>query len=123
MGKHTHDRGRRHVYPVLYRSMRILEGISAFLLLLSIMAFAMYLLGNYQQFLPESQLLLLGILRIVSALCAFATAYYAVALGIWMISRRHLLLGRIVYAVLVVTFAVIATLSSHLVTVLIQPVT
>lgn len=102
--------------------MRILEGISAFLLLLSIIALFMYLLGNYQQFLPDSQLLLLGILRVASALCAFATVYYAVALVIWMISRRHILVGRIIYAVVAVAFAVIATLSSHLVTVIIQPV-
>ncbi len=117
-----HHRGRRHLYPVLYRSMRILEGISAFLLLLSIIAFSMYLLGNYQRFLPESQQLLLGILRVTSALCAFATVYYAIALVTWMVSRRHILLGRIIYAVVAVTFAVIATLSSHLVTVIIQPV-
>jgi hypothetical protein len=102
--------------------MRILEGISAFLLLLSIIAFSMYLLGNYQRFLPESQQLLLGILRVTSALCAFATVYYAIALVTWMVSRRHILLGRIIYAVVAVTFAVIATLSSHLVTVIIQPV-
>ena len=102
--------------------MRILEGISAFLLLLSIIALSMYLLGNYQQFLPDSQLLLLGILRVTSALCAFATVYYAGALVVWMISRRHILVGRIIYAVVAVSFAVIATLSSHLVTVIIQPV-
>lgn len=114
-------RSRRH-YPVLYRSMRILEGISAFLLLLSIIVLSMYLLGNYQQFLPESQLLLLGILRVISGLCAFASLYYGVALVIWMISRRHLLPGRLVYAVAALSFAVTVSLSAHLVTVLIQPV-
>lgn len=114
-------RRRRH-YPVLYRSMRILEGISAFLLLVSIIVLSMYLLGNYQQFLPESQLLLLGILRVTSGLCAFASLYYGVALGIWMVSRRYLLVGRIVYAIVALTFAVAVSLSSHLVTVLIQPV-
>jgi hypothetical protein len=102
--------------------MRILEGISAFLLLLSIIVLSMYLLGNYQQFLPESQLLLLGILRVISGLCAFASLYYGVALVIWMISRRHLLPGRLVYAVAALSFAVTVSLSAHLVTVLIQPV-
>jgi hypothetical protein len=102
--------------------MRILEGVSAFLLLLSFIVLAMYLLGNYQQFLPESQRLLLGILRVSGALCAFATLYYLGALVIWMVSRRHLLFGRLIYAAVAITFAVIITLSSHLVTVLIQPV-
>lgn len=116
------SRGRRHLYPVLYRSMRILEGVSTFLLFVSVIVLSMYLLGNYQQFLPESQLLLLGILRVSSALCAFVTLYYTVALVVWMISRRHLLLARLAYASLALAFALVVTLSSHLVTVLIQPV-
>jgi hypothetical protein len=114
---------RPHHYPVLYRSMRILEGISVFLLLLSLIVLSMYLLGNYQRFLPESQLLLLGILRVTSALCGFATLYYAAALVGWMISRRHVLAGRLIYVAVATAFALAVSLGAHLITVLIRPVT
>ncbi|MFP3958726.1 MAG: hypothetical protein ACLFUX_01020 [Spirochaetaceae bacterium] len=115
-------RRRRHDYPVLYRSMRILEAASVFLLLLSVIVLGVYLLGNYQRFLPESQRMLLAVLRVSSALCAFATIYYGGALVVWMITRRHVLLGRLLYAVAATAFAVLMSLSAHLVTVLIQPV-
>ncbi|MFO8064339.1 MAG: hypothetical protein ACQETQ_00380 [Spirochaetota bacterium] len=113
---------RPHHYPVLYRSMRILEALSVFLLLVSAIVMGMYLLGNYQRFLPSSQLMLLAILRVTSALCGFATVYYAVALVAWMVSRRHILLGRLVYAAVATVFSLLLSFSAHLVTVVIQPV-
>lgn len=114
---------RHHHYPTLYRSMRILEGMSVFLLALSAIVMGIYLLGNYQSFLPDSQLMLLAILRVTSALCGFATVYYGVALIVWMVTRRHILLGRLVYAVIAGVFALLLSLSAHLVSVIIQPVT
>jgi hypothetical protein len=64
----------------------------------------------------------LGILRITSGLCGFVTVYYGVALVAWMVSRRHVLVGRLIYAATATVFAVGLSLSSHFVTVLIQPV-
>lgn len=116
------DAHRPHHYPVLYRSMRITEGISVFLLSLSVIVLGMYLLGNYQQFLPQSQLLLLDVLRVSSALCGFATLYYGVMLVVWMVSRRHLLIGRLVYVVFATVFSLAMSLGAHLVTVIIRPV-
>lgn len=79
--------------------MRTLEGVSLFFCFFMLLVFALYLMGNMQNFLDRSQHMLLELLEYLALLCAFSTLYYLVMLTIWMIRRRFFVLPRLVYSV------------------------
>lgn len=56
-------------------------------------------MGNYQEFLDQSQTLLLQVVFFLSLLCAGTGAFYLVSLTAWMIQRRHFLILRVLYGV------------------------
>jgi len=102
--------------------MRIFEGFSVFFFIGMLLVLSTFLLGNFQEFLERSQLMLLGILRVTSLLCVLSSAYYGASLVIWMIRRRKLLLVRLVYDVFSVAIGVVVAFGANALTVLIAPV-
>lgn len=82
---------------VLYRTMRILEGANVFFLLALLLVTGLFVLGNFQEFQDRSQLMLLGMASVLSMLCIASGVSYAVALVIWMVRRRHLMMLRLLY--------------------------
>ena len=86
-----------------YRNMRLLESISAFFFFCSLAVAGLFVLGNVQEFMDSTQMLLLSILRVSGLLCALTGVYYTVSLIFWMINRRKFLVGRFVYAVVATT--------------------
>ena len=92
---HHHSHGR----SLLSVFLRIVESLTVFLLVLALLALSLYLIGNYQSFLDSTQRLLLTLLRASGGICAVAALHYTVLLIVWTISRRHLLLGRMIFGV------------------------
>lgn len=80
--------------------MRLLEGANVFFLLSIILFVGLFVLGNNQEFLDSSQLMLLGLISVASSLCVASGICYLVALGIWMIRRHHFMGLRVLYGVL-----------------------
>ena len=80
-----------------------------------ILVVALYWIGNYQDFLSESQRMLLAIAEVSGLLCALTSAYYLILLSVWMIRRRFLVLPRIFYAVsAIILGGLLASASSFL---------
>ena len=106
----------------LYRSMRLLESFTGFFFACSLVVLGMFLLGNYQEFLDQTQTLLLSILRICGLLCALTGIYYTGSLLLWMIRRRRFLLIRVIYALIATSAGIALTLGVTFLTVLLAPV-
>ncbi len=102
--------------------MRLLEGMTAFFFVCSFVVLGLYLLGNYQEFLDDTQTLLLRILRIVGLLCALTGGYYTVTLLMWMVRRHRLLLFRFIYGLLATSIGLALSLSVTFLSVLLAPV-
>lgn len=115
-------RHKRHRGSVLYRTMRLLEGMTAFFFVGSLVVLGLYLLGNYQEFLDDTQTLLLGILRVAGLLCALTGAYYTVTLILWMIRRHRFLPFRFLYALLATSVGLALSLAVTFLSVLLAPV-
>lgn len=115
-------RHKRHRGSVLYRNMRLLEGMTAFFFVCSLVVLGLYLLGNYQEFLDDTLNLLLGILRLAGLLCALTGAYYTVTLLLWMIRRHRFLLFRFIYALAATSTGLVLSLSVTFLSVLMAPV-
>lgn len=92
---HHHSHGR----SLLSVFLRIVESLTVFVLVLALLALSLYLIGNNQSFLDSTQRLLLTLLRASGGICAVAALYYTVITAVWSISRRHLLLGRMIFGV------------------------
>ncbi|MFP4510081.1 MAG: hypothetical protein ACLFNQ_08110 [Spirochaetaceae bacterium] len=84
---------------ISFHVMRVLESASLFLVSFSLSVGALYIIGNYQNFLDRSQFMLLRVLRTGSLLSVLVTSYYLLVLTIWMYRRRFLILPRILYAI------------------------
>ncbi len=98
------DHRRHSGRSFLTASLRIIESLTGFLLILSLLALSLYVIGTFQEFLPSTQLLLLTLLRSAGGLCAVAAVYYMVLAGIWSARRRHLLLFRLSFGLLATVF-------------------
>jgi uncharacterized membrane protein len=92
-------------HSLLYRIMRLLEGANLFFLLTVLLLAALLALGNFQEFLDSSQLMLLGLLSLASMLGVASGICYIVALVIWMIRRHRLMILRFAYGVVATTIA------------------
>ena len=102
--------------------MRILEGANVFFLFALLLVAGLFVLGNFQEFLDESQLLLLQAASVLSMLCIASGVSYAVALVIWMIRRRHLMLLRLIYGILATVVASAAAVAGGALEALVRPV-
>ncbi len=106
----------------LYRNMRLLESITGFFFSCSLVVLGLFLLGNYQEFLDQTQMLMLSILRMCGLLCALTGVYYSGSLLLWMIRRRRFLLLRVLYALIATTSGIVLTLGVTFLTVMLAPV-
>jgi hypothetical protein len=66
-----------------------------FFVLAILLVSAVFVLGNYQEFLLESQLLLLQLISAAGILGVGSGLWYVSALVIWMIRRRHAMVLRL----------------------------
>ena len=95
---------------VLFRTVRIVSTSHIFFLFAILITAGLFVLGNFQEFLDESQLLLLQLLSACGILCAASGIWYIVSLSIWMIRRGHLMLLRAFVALVSTTTGVAAVL-------------
>ena len=102
--------------------MRLLEGANVFSLLSLAMVTGLFVLGNYQEFLDESQLMLLDLLSLLAMFGVASGLCYMVALVIWMIRRRHAMLFRFVYAVVATLIAAVAAVAGGALESFVRPV-
>lgn len=109
-------------HPTFYRSLRTLEGATAFLLLFLLFVLGLFFLGNYQEFLDSSQTMLLAVLRLVSLLCALVAVYYTAGLVVWMVRRGRFLAGRTILGAASIVLGFGLSLGVNLVLVLLAPV-
>jgi len=72
----------------------------------------LFVLGNFQEFLDQSQLLLLRFLSAAGILCAASGLWYVISLTVWMIRRRHLMLLRLLASLVSTTIGVSAVLGA-----------
>lgn len=108
-------------HRLLFRTLRIVETGNVFSFLASLLVLGLFLIGNYQEFLDTSQFMLLDILAITSIVCVFTGLYYMVTLVMWMVRRRHLVLLRLLYALLATAVGVVLTVTLSLLSALAAP--
>jgi hypothetical protein len=88
--------------------MRLLEGANLFSLLSLLLSAGLFVLGNYQEFLDSSQLLLLRVLSTSSMLCIASGVCYVVTLVIWMFRRGHFMVFRLLYGMVASVAGIVA---------------
>lgn len=117
-------RAWRHVLGVIfYRNLRVLEGLTLLFFSSCLLILGMFILGSFQQFLPETQLMLLTLLRISSFLSVVSNLYYVLLLVAWMMRRRRFAIPRLLIAVLGTAVGVALFLGVRLLSVFLEPVT
>lgn len=90
-------RGQRN--SVLFRTIRLLEGVNAFAFAGTVLVAGLFALGNYQEFLDGSQSMLLILVSFLSLLAVATGLSYVGSLIIWMIRRRRTLILRLLYGI------------------------
>lgn len=108
---------------IFYRNLRVLEGLTVLFLSASFLILGMFVLGSFQQFLPETQLMLLTLLRVASFLSVVSNLYYALLLLAWMIRRRRFAIPRLLLALAGTAVGAALFLGVRLLTVFLEPVT
>ena len=107
---------------ILYRTIRVLEGTSVFGLTSLLLVGALFVLGNYQQFLDTSLMLLLRLMSALSLLCVASGACYVVGLLVWMIRRRHVMVVRLLYGLVATAVGAAGAIGTGLLQAMAQPV-
>jgi hypothetical protein len=82
----------------------------------------MFILGSFQEFLPETQLMLLAMLRVASFLSVVSNLYYMLLLIAWMIRRRRFAVPRLLLALFGTGFGAALFLAVRLLSVFLEPV-
>jgi hypothetical protein len=107
---------------ILYRTVRVLEGASFFSVAALLLVSALFILGNYQEFLDSSLDLLLRVMSGLSLVTIASGACYFAGLVAWMARRRHLMLLRAVYGIVAVAVGAAGSVSTGLLQALTQPI-
>lgn len=107
---------------VLYRTMRLLEGANVFCLMSLLLVAGLFVLGNFQEFLDQSQLMLLSIVSVLSVLCIASGFCYVIALTIWMVRRRRSMMLRLFYGLLSTLMGGIAAAIAGALETIVRPV-
>lgn len=116
-------RAWRHVLGVIfYRNLRVLEGLTLLFFSSCLLILGMFILGSFQQFLPETQLMLLTLLRVASFLSVVSNLYYLLLLVAWMMRRRRFAIPRLLIALLGTTVGAALFLGVRLLSVFLEPV-
>lgn len=96
-------RSSKHVHrprKQLFRTVRIVGSANAFFFVATLLVLGLFIMGNYQEFLDSSQVLLLQVLFFSGLLTLSTGLFYVVSLVTWMISRRRLVIVRLLYGLL-----------------------
>lgn len=107
---------------LLYHLLRLLEGANVFFLLMVILFVALFVLGNFQEFLDSSQLMLLRMMSLASMLCIASGLSYVATLVIWMIRRHHLMVLRLLYGLAATVIAAVVTVAGGALDAFVRPV-
>lgn len=67
-------------------------------------------MGNYQEFMDRSQNMLLQMVFFFGLLCVSTGLFYLGSLIVWMIRRRHILILRVIYALVTIAIGGAGTL-------------
>lgn len=109
-------------HRLLFRTLRFVETGNVFSFLASLIVLGLFLVGNYQEFLDSSQFMLLDILSVTSIVCGITGLYYLIALTVWMVRRRHLIVLRFLYGILATAIGSALTLTLSLLEAIASPV-
>jgi len=101
---------------------RILSGLCTFFLLLSLLAFLLFLSGNRQDFLPRSQFMLLDVLKVSSLLSMLSGLYFLAYLVAAIPAKRPLRIGNVLLAIAGFASGGGLLVLSHFILVVTQPV-
>ena len=83
---------------------------------------ALFVLGNFQQFLDSSLLLLVRLMSALSLLCIASGVCYIAGMLAWMVRRRHLMLLRVLYGLVVIVVGTTGTVGTGLLQAMARPV-
>ncbi len=106
---------------LLYHLLRLLEGANVFFLLLVLLLVGLFVLGNFQEFLDSSQLMLLRMMSLASMLCIASGLSYVASLVIWMIRRHHLMILRLLYGLAAIAVAAAVTIAGGALDAFVRP--
>ncbi|MGI9255865.1 MAG: hypothetical protein ACR2PY_02905 [Salinispira sp.] len=81
----------------LMRALHFLEKMSLYFLCASLAVFLLYILGNFQIFLEDTQLLLLSMVQIMSIVGIDIIVYYILFLFYWSYTRKKILVRHFLY--------------------------
>lgn len=84
---------KRMRHHFLLRAMHFLENVSTFFFLASMLTIALYILGNFQSFLENTQFSLLAIAQGLGIIGIVSGLYYFFSLSIGDIQGKHCLLN------------------------------
>jgi len=101
--------------------MRLIEGANLFFLLSLLLVTALFVLGNFQGFLDTSLLMLLDLLSLLSILCIASGVCYVLALIVWMLRRRHLMVARLLYGVFATAIATLMVVAGGALEAFVRP--
>jgi hypothetical protein len=112
--------GRHRPGAIFRTGIRVFESLTILFLLNCLVAFLLYVLGNYQDFLDSSQFLLLDVLRVSGALCTLAGLYYLVSLVVWSLRVRRVLVWRMLFSMAAALVGIVATGTTMFLSVLVS---
>lgn len=113
---------RRHSHGTVFRvGIRVFESLTIFFLLNSAVAFLLYLVGNYQEFLDSSQFLLLDVLRVSGLLCTLSGLYYFVSLLVWSLRVRHFYFSRVLFSIAAILVGTVTSGTTMFLAVVVSP--
>lgn len=106
---------------VLYRYLRLLESTTVFFVASVMLTLGLFVLGNSQVFLDASLRMLVNLVVVFGTLGVASGICYTAALVIWMIRRRHAMLGRFLIGVASTVFTLAAALTGGALDALVTP--
>lgn len=101
--------------------LRLLEGANVFFLLMVLLLVGLFVLGNFQEFLDGSQLMLLRLMSLASMLCIASGLSYVASLVVWMIRRRHVMVLRLLYGLSATAIAAAVTVAGGALDAFVRP--
>ena len=99
-----------HHRSVVFRTVRLAGSANVVFFFGTLIVLGLFVMGNYQEFMDQSQRLLLQLVFLLSLLCAATGLFYLVSLIIWMARRRHILALRVLYGMVATTVGAAGTL-------------
>lgn len=99
----------------LLRTLHILEGGTVFLLSSAVIASMMYILGNFQSFMEETQLFILSMIQTVSIVGFVVSLYYLAFLVYWIFRRKRVPFQRLFSALFAIVINILLSAGSLLI--------